>query len=244
MSFFKKNSEKNKESRKAAAKSAGFYSVLSLCLVAVGAAAWSATAGLGGISLGNNADSSGNAASYYSPSSVAETDNKLKNVPVDPDWESDKAAESAEADAKVKDVPDTTAHFFVMPVTGTILKKYNDTELQYSETYGDMRLHTGIDVQADLDTIIKSAGNGVVEKVYYDDLSGNTVIINHGNNIRGYYCGLNNIPKVGEGDVVLSGTELGSLSSTPFECADAPHFHFAMKKDDEWVSPLTLMNME
>lgn len=246
MSVFRKN----REYRKKRMKSFGFYSVLCLCLLAVGAAAWSATIGVeDGSLLGE--DTAGSTGSLFSSQEVdliVESQPAETSTPSSSSSVRTSSGTSSEVKATaetVSDEPiDTVAHFFVMPITGNIIKKYSDTELQYSETYGDMRLHTGIDIAADLNSVIKSAGNGVVEKVYYDDLYGNTVIIDHGNGVKGYYCGLNNEPSVSEGQVVLSGTQIGSLSTIPCECADAPHFHFAMKKDDVWVSPLAMMNME
>ena len=222
------------------AKSGLFYLILCLCMVAVAAAAWSATVSLR--EPGDTADLSSGEAGVSSGAPVQNAEVKVESEPADSSVFAPESA--APADTPVLNEPDTVAHFFVMPVTGNILKKYNAEELQYSETYGDMRLHTGVDIEAARDTLIKSAGNGVVEEVYADGLYGNTVVINHGNGVYGYYCGLNNVPLVEAGDVVLSGTELGSLTDIPCESADASHFHFAMKKDGAWVSPLVMMNME
>lgn len=150
-----------------------------------------------------------------------------------------------EADAPVEAVAESpVADYFVMPVTGNILKSFSLTELSYSETYGDYRFHPGIDIEADAGTRVKSAGAGVVKKVYADADLGETVVIDHGNGILAYYCGLNAVPMVSEGDTVLAGTDLGAVDTIPSECADAPHLHLAMQQDGLWVSPLKLMNME
>ena len=228
-------SNKSVEANMRKAKSGLFYLILSLCMVAVVAAAWSATVTLQ--EPGDTADLSSAGEGIASDAPVQNAEVKVSSEPAETSSSAPEPA--AQADTPVLDAPDTVAHFFVMPVTGNILKKYNAEELQYSETYGDMRLHTGIDIEAARDTLIKSAGNGVVDGLY-----GNTVVINHGNGVYGYYCGLNNVPLVEAGDVVLSGTELGSLTDIPCESADASHFHFAMKKDGTWVSPLAMMNME
>lgn len=243
--FSMSDSQKRSEANMQKAKSGLFYLILCLCMVAVAAAAWSATVDLQ--QPEDTADLPGETIELSSDTPAQNAEVKVDSQPADASSAVSEPAVSesaAPADTPVLDEPDTVAHFFVMPVTGNILKKYNAEELQYSETYGDMRLHTGIDIEAPRDTLIKSAGNGVVEEVYADELYGNTVVINHGNGVYGYYCGLNNIPLVEAGDVVLSGTELGSLADIPCESADASHFHFAMKKDGAWVSPLEMMNME
>ena len=38
---------------------------------------------------------------------------------------------------------------FAIPLNGNIGKIFSDSELQYSATYNDMRLHLGVDVQAE-----------------------------------------------------------------------------------------------
>lgn len=232
--FIRDKGDKNKY------KSLGFYTVLALSIMAIGAAAWSASVGIQHI----DRDASIHGQTSETPLEVdLPVSDQPAEIPSQPE-ESSQAPQEDTSSEEVTPEDKTVAHYFIMPVSGAIAKKYSADELQYSETYGDMRIHTGIDIAADLDSRVKSSGNGVVEDIYNDERTGNTIVINHGNGITAYYCGLNNVPMVSEGDVVLAGTDLGSVSTLPDECADAPHLHFAVKKDGEWTSPLALMNME
>ncbi len=142
--------------------------------------------------------------------------------------------------------PTTTnivANHFVMPVGGTIKKEFSSDKLQFSETYGDWRLHSGIDIAAKTGTSVSTAGKGKVKKVYYDELLGDTVVIDHGNNILGFYCGLKNIV-VTKGDVLEIGQKIGTVGDIPSEIAEEVHLHFAVKKDGKFVNPIEELEIE
>lgn len=225
----------------------GFYVVLAFCLLAVGAAAWTAVNTLQAPPI----DTGELSTSFQSESS----DNSLTNVgKAVSDAIDDRSSSSADKSSSrpaassntssAAEVAAPKANFFVLPVTGDIIKKFSDTELQYSETFRDMRIHYGVDIAADKGTRVNSAGDGTVSDVFDDPLWGSTVVIDHGNGLIGYYCGLNKQPTVKKGDVVEAGTQLGSIDTIPCESLDSPHLHLAFKKDDKWVSPLKLMEME
>lgn len=231
----------------------GFYMVLAACLIAVGAAAWTAISSLapppvdeGELNGSSLSDGMGLVTSRQQSGGQAAVDKKVSDISDNrvsstPDGSKPQSS-SHSADADKADAP--AADFFVLPVTGDIIKVYNDTELQYSETYKDMRLHTGVDIAAEPGTKVKAAGDGRVTDVYADPLWGSTVVIDHGNGITVYYCGLNKTPTVAKGDVVAPGAQIGDVGEIPCEAADAPHLHLAIKQNDQWVSPLALMGME
>lgn len=142
--------------------------------------------------------------------------------------------------------PTTTnivANHFVMPVGGTIDKNYSNDKLQFSETYKDWRLHNGIDIATKKGTTVTTAGKGKVKKVYNDELLGETVVIDHGNNILCYYSGLKNII-VNKGDVLEIGQKIGAVGDIPSEIADEIHIHFAVKKDGKFVDPIEELELE
>lgn len=232
------------KAHKGRCRSLGFYTVLAFSLMAVGAAAWSATVGLEHMEQELTAENSPG-----EPLAQADTLLSKEPAPQSADSkprtaETEESAQPKRAASEQTDRDKTVATYFVLPLTGEIIKKFDGEQLQYSETYGDLRLHAAIDIAGEPDSRIKSAGNGVVKQVYEDAATGNTVVIDHGNGITAYYCGLNNVPMVQTGDEVLAGSDLGSLATVPSECAEAPHLHFAMQKDGKWVSPLALMHME
>ncbi len=132
---------------------------------------------------------------------------------------------------------------FALPLTGDIIKGFDTTRLQYSKTYGDMRLHTGIDIVGEEGTPVKASADGRVKSVTDDPLWGKTVVIEHSGGIETYYCGLNDT-SLEVGQEIKMSKIVGTIGKTPSECLDEPHFHFAMKQGDTWLSPLSVMGLE
>lgn len=137
---------------------------------------------------------------------------------------------------------DPVAEFFVMPVGGEITKTFSMTDLQYSLTYRDWRLHLGLDIAADEDTVVHAAGNGAVKRIYDDADTGRTVVIDHGNGITAYYCGLKGV-SVHEGDVIEVASTVGAVGTPPNESVETPHLHFAVQKDGKWVDPVATLEL-
>lgn len=151
---------------------------------------------------------------------------------------SEPAAPSQEPDTV--DVVTPAASFFVMPLTGEILKGCKTDELQYAVTYGDWRLHTGLDVAGTLGAEVRAAGDGTVIAVKEDSKWGLTVTVNHGNGIVATYCGLN-APRVKEGDTVAANQVLSLLGEIPCECVEPVHLHLEMTKENTPVDPLHIL---
>lgn len=233
-----KNENKQKINFKKAGS--GFYIVLSLCLIAVGVAAWSA------VSAFNNYNAEIPQLEYEQPDNSynesaplpdAPAQNEVENVEYEkPEPEPQPAPEPAPK------IP--TAEYFLLPAEGNIIKVFDNITLQYSSTLGDMRLHTGIDIAAPEGSIVTAAGDGTITEIYNDAAYGYIIIIDHGNNTVAKYCGLSEEISVKSGDTVLAGTEIGTLGSVPCESADESHLHFEIYENGECVSPLKKMGME
>lgn len=214
-----------------------FYIVLSLCLIAVGVAAWSAVS-----AFNDFANTTPEPEPQLPQISVPEeapeqaTDSELPKV------------EYQKEEAKTEEKPiekAPTADYFLMPIeNGKISKNFDDKTLQYSATFGDMRLHQGVDILAESGAEVKSAGRGKVSEVYFDAALGNIVVIDHGNGIIAKYCGLGDDVLVAAGDTAEAGTPLGTISTVPSEMSDEAHLHLEMFKDGAAVSPLAIMKME
>lgn len=219
----------------------GFYLVACACMIAVGAAAWSAIAQL--------------------PQPPIDSGEVSSEAPM-PSYDQTPSAEQSPVDAVVSNQPDTreepqnssvpestqaaapVASFFVPPVVGDILKTYSDTELQYSETFCDMRLHLGVDILADNGTAVTAAGEGTVTEVGGDVLWGNYVVIDHGNGIAVKYCGLAEDPPVKTGDTVDSKTQIGVLATIPCESVERAHLHLSVTKDGNPIDPMSILGLQ
>ena len=209
----------------------GFYVALCVCLIALTALCW------------NIADKGEETpqvtTSSQIPSKITEnvaevvSDVPYDNVSSTPEKvESEESTSSIESEPSMEQTP-----FFILPVGGEIVKSFNTKTPQYSETYKDWRLHLGIDIKGEVGTAVMSSGFGKVTKIYKDTMWGTVVEISHGGDLVGIYCGLNGKPTVSEGDEVEAGQQIGTIDTIPCEGVDAPHLHFAMKKNDQWVDP-------
>lgn len=214
----------------------GFYAALGVCMIAIGISAWTAISTLSTPPTGDN-HSSGQTNLVAESTSDLTVDKNQSDIPADKTKVS--SAEAVSSEEKAAQAP--VAKYFIYPVNGEIIKDYNDTELQYSLTYNDMRLHTGIDIKADAGVSVKAAGDGVVLSAEQDPLWGYTVKINHGNGITGIYAGLSEAIAVKKGDTVKAGTNLGPLGTVTCECVDAPHLHLEFLENNRPVAPQSLL---
>ena len=125
---------------------------------------------------------------------------------------------------------------FISPVEGKISKSYSETELQYSATYGDMRLHTGIDIACEKGASVKAMEEGRVVSVEENTSFGTVITVDHGNGITAKYCGIENVTVKAE-DKLAKGEIIGAVGTVPCECADQSHIHIEMHEKGKTVSP-------
>lgn len=162
--------------------------------------------------------------------------------------ESDSSSQAASlSDSSISSAPqkentEPLAAYFVYPVVGEVIKKFSASELQYSLTFNDMRLHTGVDIKAPSGSEVKSAGDGKVLEVKNDPNLGYTVKIDHGNKMVVLYAGLDKNVLVKKNDVVLAGTTIGKLGTVNNECLDAPHLHLEFFENEKVVNPLDYLS--
>lgn len=235
------------ENKKGFFEGKGFYIVLALCLVAIGAAAWSAASAF------SNIKDNEQVASKQTPSLTvkAEKDDVEKQSSSNTVSEETSSNQSV-IEESIEEHPETpkpedptpVAKYFVLPVSGEIMKGFSADKLQYSITYNDRRLHKAIDIAAEEGAPVKASGEGKVTDLSTDSLLGVVVTIDHGNGIIGYYCGLGDAVKVKTGDTVSGGMVIGSVGQIPCESLDPTHLHLEFTKDGQYVSPLKIMGLE
>lgn len=226
----------------------GFYFVLAVCIMAVGAAAWSAMSTISSVDEKLTSSKSSSIPSKPDTSStyddVAQSVSDVSDTRTPTSSIEQVSSEQPAATEPISSVPaETPEQYFTLPVRGNIGRGFSDSELQYSPTYGDMRLHLGVDLLAEKGTDVVSAASGRVVSVSDDSLWGRMVVIDHSGGIVAYYCGLENTT-VNEGDSVKSGTKIGVVGSVPSECADESHIHIAVTRDEKYISPMDLLNLQ
>ncbi len=127
----------------------------------------------------------------------------------------------------------------VLPVSGEILTEYSWGEL-VKMTGSVWKTHDGIDISAPEGTAVKSMTSGTITDIYNDTLWGNCVVVDHGDTVIGYYCGLGDDISVSVGDKVASGTVIGTVGNTAdIESDLESHLHFALKYEGTWIDPIS-----
>ena len=103
---------------------------------------------------------------------------------------------------------------------------------------GKLSWHNGLDLRAKNEPAYAMM-DGIVEKVGYDNRSGNYVTLKHGN-YHVSYCHLSSVI-VGKGERVFSGTIVGVTGNTGR--STGCHLHLTCKKDGKSVNPTILLNL-
>ncbi|MCM1023879.1 MAG: M23 family metallopeptidase [Prevotella sp.] len=203
------------------------------------------------LSADGSDSSDGNAAAPNAPVDAAQTD-VVKKEPSVTVTEKEPPAESAVVTTEAPKEDSTSAAVtepfpttMVRPLNGEVLNDFSDGELVKSKTLNVWKTHDGVDIAGALDEKVKSMTGGTVTKVYEDQMLGACVIIDHGNGFEGYYCNLSKDIPVAEGQNVSAGTVIGAVGNTAQnEISEAPHLHFAVKKNGEWIDPIALISGE
>lgn len=127
---------------------------------------------------------------------------------------------------------------YVAPINGSITLGYSDKTLIYSKTLKQWTTHMGIDISANKGDNVKAIAGGTVEDSYKDNMTGYTVIIDHGNGLKSYYANLASADVVKKGDTVKQGDVIGKVGdSAIFELLDETHLHFEIKLNGKNVDP-------
>ncbi|MBQ1546695.1 MAG: M23 family metallopeptidase [Clostridia bacterium] len=208
----------------------GFLTALAVCVVAIGAALWTTVSSV---------------SSYLNPSVTvrqsSETDEDEPYVDVTSDLRVNAAVSGVKGDSDSESDSDEKVTFRCEPVKNkSIQYGYSEVPI-YNDTLGDYRAHTGIDYEADVGDKVRAMGKGVVKDIYYDDLLGNVVVIDHGQGVESYTCGLAKTALVQAGEVVSAGDFLGTVYAIPGEAAQSAHVHVEVKEKGNFVDPHKFM---
>ncbi len=163
-----------------------------------------------------------------------QVENKIETKTENKQKTETKAPEVKKQEAPVI-IPDPS---FIKPVEGEIIKEYSKENLIYSETLKEWTTHTGVDIQAELTTVVKAASEGTVKSIKNDPRYGLTVIIEHVNGFETRYSNLLTAEFVKVGEKVTSGQTIGTVGNTAsFEVLDKSHIHFEILKNSEYLDP-------
>ena len=137
--------------------------------------------------------------------------------------------------------PKEEALTFSMPTTGEIMTAHSLSVPVYSETLGEWRYHTGVDIATEVSATVHAAARGTVSKIYSDPMLGKTVEITHENGIVTTYSNLNATLAEGieVGKELDKGAVLGVVGDTALsEVGKEAHLHFGMQVNGAAVNPM------
>lgn len=123
---------------------------------------------------------------------------------------------------------------FVQPVQGPITTQFGMT--RYTNNNPTPSRHAGIDIAAGRGTPIAAANSGKVLFADFIQLTGNTVVIEHGMGLKSWYYHMDGL-NVKAGDQIEKGDQVGVVGSTGF--STGPHLHFAMSVNNIFINPWT-----
>jgi murein DD-endopeptidase MepM/ murein hydrolase activator NlpD len=132
------------------------------------------------------------------------------------------------------------APHFIWPTTGRVTQPYGCTGFRMEPKYGSCpHFHGGIDIADKRGTPIRAAGDGVIQRVGWDQWGTHNwmVIINHGDGYVTWYAHLRGkrLDGIKKGARVRQGQLIGYMDMTGQ--ATGPHLHWAVLKNGRYSDP-------
>lgn len=107
---------------------------------------------------------------------------------------------------------------------------------------GTTRFHAGLDLRAETGTPVKCLFNGVISGCGWSDTSGYWIRVEHGDNIKTFYCHLSEIQcEVGQ---QVSQYDIIALSGATGSRCTGPHLHLGLYINGNAVDPALLFEQE
>lgn len=164
------------------------------------------------------------------------------DVPVNKPIQSVPIGNSSSENTEPTNKPINTVKGNIMPVEGEVDIAFSNGELVKSPTLGVWKTHDGCDILCPLGTDVKSMSDGVVKEIRDDALLGVYVVVEQENGLEAHYCGLAKELSVKAGAKIAQGEIIGKTSDTnQSEILQQPHLHLGVKKNGEWIDPLSII---
>lgn len=127
------------------------------------------------------------------------------------------------------------------PLYGDLIMNYSMDKTLYFETLGQYRYNPALIINAEEGTVVASAANGVVKEVYNSTELGNVVVMDIGEGYELTYGQLSDVT-VNAGDVVETGTQLGTVASpSVYYSSEGSNLYFKMTKDGVAMNPMDVL---
>lgn len=215
----------------------GFYIVLALCVIVIGASVWSIVSNEN--KAGSSLDPGITLMNTPEPVSISPAPTVAPVIKSEPEPVIEEKQPVTENEITDTEIVWGEESEWVWPAAGELERGYAMDKLGYDVTMADWRCHDGIDIAAAQGSIVRAMGDGSVASVTRDTLYGTTVTVDHGSGLRSVYANLADTPTVAMGDRVKAGDTIGSVGDTALcEIGEASHLHVSMSKDGVSLDPL------
>ena len=139
-------------------------------------------------------------------------------------------------DERMKSIP------AIVPISVKDMKHFSSGYgMRVHPLWGDLRPHTGVDINADAGTPIYATGNGVVQSASWDGGYGNCVVINHGFGYKSLYSHCKEM-LVRPGQKVVRGQKIATVGMTGVAVGN--HVHYEVYVKGERDNPAKYFFME
>jgi murein DD-endopeptidase MepM/ murein hydrolase activator NlpD len=243
----------NKKPPRSKREKIGFYTAMSVCVIAVGMAAYSTFTSLSGY-FDNEPEPTvavERVVTGVEDTDITETQKPSETDPPATETEPPETEEKTEEETETPPKETKTALETMLSVDTSlsfpldkakVIKEYSEDTV-YNKTLNQWTAHTGVDFACESGDNVYSMGEGKVTRVYKDDLLGNTIVVKSAT-YTAYYSGLSDNAKVKKGQNVKTGDILGTADTVPSEALDGNHVHIAIKADGQYLDLMSVLNNE
>lgn len=123
--------------------------------------------------------------------------------------------------------------------SNNIIREYSE-KTAYYKTLNVWKPHLGVDFAGELGDNVYAMTGGAVTKIYEDKLYGKTVEVSIDNAVI-IYSGMG-LLNVSEGESVDAASKIGVMGTVPCEANDVNHIHIAVKIDGKYADPISFLN--
>ncbi|MBS4961209.1 MAG: M23 family metallopeptidase [Clostridiales bacterium] len=149
-------------------------------------------------------------------------------------------SETEQKTSMATDTEDDAQPVFYLPASGEIVMDYSIDAPVYDATLDQYRTNESVSIAVNDGDDIYASAAGEIVSAGYDPVTGNTVVIDHGNGWQTTYGQLSDELAVTVGDEVASGQMIGKVTEpTIYGSALGCHVDFAISRDGQSIDPKT-----
>ncbi len=169
---------------------------------------------------------------------VTGSENEVVELPPQQQLPDDGGQDGDEEDDPAQSTGGEEAVRFVLPVSYSSATAFNDFVW---DVYG-YACHKAVDFTAQEGAAVCAIADGRVKSVVHNEVTGNVLVLDHGNGLESYYRYLDPTSSLKAGDAVKKGEKIGAVSAG--YASRTPHLHLEVHLAGESVDPAGYLEIE